>query len=409
MKKASIAINNYDNHLVISVNDQSNLIDHVPAMVYKVALSREGILMIKDRPKFTLPQLRFGKHNTYFRRISASYDRYGKSNGVLLQGAKGSGKSLMAEELGNWMISQDLPVIMITAPLGAEELAIIIKAVGPCMVYFDEFGKVYHDPVERERLLPLFSDTSYEGVMFVITGNEPEEFSTYLVNRPQRFRYCISYSNSFDKETLDDILTTMQVTPELHPAFYAYCIGRTVADLNFDALMCVIRESAGCKDANEVADLCDILNVPDFPRMQWYVSAVEASEPSPEAAHTGYSINTYPSLAGITVVVNESSGTLTFGYGRDNDDTLSKNQSIVLDDLDPEEGTRKVFCQGHRTFEITLTYGFIKHCPDAILSPKPPKDTASDPAHPGVTGTGSLGRLVHGANRSHPRPFNNIY
>lgn len=359
MKKASITINNYDNHLVISVNDQSNLIDHVPAMVYKVALGREGILMIKDRPKFNLPQLRFGKHNTYFRRISASYDRHGKSNGVLLQGAKGSGKSLMAEELGNWMISQDLPVIMITAPLSAEELAIIIKAVGPCMVYFDEFGKVYHDPVQRERLLPLFSDTSYEGVMFVITGNGPEEFSTYLVNRPQRFRYCITYSNVFDKETLDDILTKMQVSPHLHPAFHVYCSERPFLELNFDALMCVIRESAGCKDAAEVANLCEILNVPEFPRMQWYVSAVEASEPSPEAVHTGYCVQVYPTPTGISLAVTENSAALM------NADPFLKSQTLELTDLDLEEGTRKVFCQGYRTFDITLSYGFQKLCPDA--------------------------------------------
>jgi hypothetical protein len=40
MQKSSITINNYDNILTISVTDQSNTIDHVPAMVYKALVAK---------------------------------------------------------------------------------------------------------------------------------------------------------------------------------------------------------------------------------------------------------------------------------------------------------------------------------------------------------------------------------
>lgn len=191
MNQSLIDIDNHDDQVVIVGTDQSNLVDHVPAMVYKACIRPYGIVLIKDRKQFTLPQLRFGKHKRYVQQITNTYDREGRANSVLLSGAKGTGTSLMAEELGSWMIKQDLPVIMVSEPMTAEELSIIIKAVGPCMVYFDEFGKVYHEVPARERLLGLFSDTSFVGVMFVITGNSPNEFSDILHRRPQRFMYCI--------------------------------------------------------------------------------------------------------------------------------------------------------------------------------------------------------------------------
>jgi len=360
-RKASISINNFDNHMVIRMNDESNLIDHVPAMVYKASIGRPGIIMVKDRPNFTLPQLRFGKHNARVKQITASYDRFGKSNGVLLHGLKGSGKSLLAEELGNWMIAQDLPVIMVTEPMGAEELGIIIKAIGPCMVYFDEFGKTYNEKVERERLLPLFSDTSFLGVMFVITGNEAEEFSDYLVNRPQRFRYNIGFGTSIDLETLHDIMSKMQVSEHLHKAFEAY-VKRESGKLNFDSLLCVIRESAGCKDAIEVADMCEILNVPDFPRMQWFISHVEVVDTPEDYVGFGYMMHGIRHGRGdMSIKIQESrrNADVSFlSFGNAKSDPLLKDAMLHIENLEESEGTRVVEYKGLRTFRITLTYGF---------------------------------------------------
>lgn len=369
-RKASISINNFDNHMVIRMNDESNLIDHVPAMVYKASIGRPGIIMVKDRPTFTLPQLRFGKHNARVKQITASYDRFGKSNGVLLHGLKGSGKSLLAEELGNWMIAQDLPVIMVTEPMGAEELGIIIKAIGPCMVYFDEFGKTYNEKVERERLLPLFSDTSFLGVMFVITGNEAEEFSDYLVNRPQRFRYNVGFGSMIDLETLHDIMAKMQVSEHLHKAFEAY-VKQESGKLNFDSLLCVIRESAGCKDAIEVADLCEILNVPNFPRMQWFVSHVEVIDTPEDYEGFGYQVHhTRHGRSDLSVKIQESrrdanSSFLSFGS---KPDPLLKEGVLHVENLEESEGKRVIEYKGHRTFRITLTYGFVYHSSSLNLS-----------------------------------------
>lgn len=293
---SQININSYDNHLLITGVDQSNLIDHVPAMVYRARMTREGLVLIKDRPNFTLPQLRFGKHNRYFATICAEYDPLGSSTGVLLAGQKGSGKSLMAEELGNWMIKRDLPVIMIDDDLCHNTINLIIRAVGPCMVLFDEFGKVYADLEKRNRLLTVFSDTSYVGVMFVITGNNSDEFGEFLVNRPQRFRFAISYETGVDAELASDVIRRMQVREEMHEPLMAY-VETMRGELNIDSFLAVVRVSANCKSVAELEQITEIMNVPDMVKKEWRIVSVTATPKHELADDFGYNIEISNSFA----------------------------------------------------------------------------------------------------------------
>lgn len=380
IKKTTISINNYDNHLVISANDASNLIDHVPALVYRAHLGPRGIIMGKDRARFSLPPYRFGKHKDYIAQIKSSYDPLGNNNGILLYGDKGAGKSLLAEEVGNWMITKGLPVIMVSEPMDASELSIIIKAVGPCMVYFDEFGKVYHDVVTREQLLPLFSDTSFQGVMFILTGNDVSEFSSHLSFRPQRFRFMIKYENVISKETMADVLSQLKVKPQFHESFYEYGKNPLV---NFDSLLCVIRECASCGSLSELHSRIEILNVPDFPKVEWYIKSVKVLRDLPEEEEDkGYGIEFRPNA-------DDVSGTITVKNGVEHSSPWSRGsmESIDVENLDPLSGDVTIFHDSDREYEITLTYGFPKAAtgctrrakyPPKIIDQAEPRGTFAD-------------------------------
>lgn len=396
-----IIINNYDSHLAIRATDTSNTIDHIPAMVYKAGIMDDRIVMIKDRPTFRLPALRFGRHKTYVKQITSAYDRDGSAVGVLAAGHKGSGKSLLAEELGNWMITQDIPVIMVTIPMSAEELKVILTAVGPCMVYFDEIGKVYEEK-RRAQLLPLFSDTSLTGVMFVITGNSSEEFSEYLINRPQRFRYAINFSGGFDTETMDDILQTMKVEPALHVGFHAYARehGRS---LNYDSLLCVIRESAGCKNTDEVVSKTSILNVPSFPVCKWNVDSVVVSGVKDGYSGYGYKVELDANVTGVKITVLEKRKDYRESSGLSWANTLIEdpNKLIKFYHVDNEtlaRGPVEVVHDGYRSLRIKLTYGFAKEALNAYLEPTddiPDEDIAAVKEKP-THSQGTLSRFSAG-------------
>jgi hypothetical protein len=361
MKNHTIKVNNFDNHLLITVTDMSNLIDHIPAMVYRAVLTDQGIVLIKDRKNFTLPTLRFGNHKNYVKQITSTYSRDGLNNGVLAVGAKGSGKSMLAEEIGNWLINQDVPVILVDEPMSSQKLSLIIRAVGPCMVYFDEFGKVFDDDDKRQALLPLFSDTSFTGVMFIATGNDADEFSDYLWNRPQRFRYCINYEGGIGFDVLDDVLKTMQVAPELHAAFHLYLRSEHSA-LNMDALLCVVRESAGFTDVNALATHLEILNVPSFPRTLWNISKVEILDAG-DADENGVGYDIYHDRDYNTLSLRESVRVGHRGKG-DDSDLLSKIVPLVYP-INHESFSVVIKC--HRTIRVTLSFDLGNHTVDTGL------------------------------------------
>lgn len=354
MESSTLKVNNFDNHLLITITDNSNIIDHIPAMVYRAALTEHGIVLIKDRKNFKLPQLRFGKHKDHVKQITSTYDRDGNNNGIMAIGEKGTGKSMLAEEIGNWLINQDVPVVLVDQFMSAQKLSLVIRAIGPCMVYFDEFGKVYDDDDKRGALLPLFSDTSFSGVMFVATGNTSDEFSDYLYNRPQRFRYCISYKSGIRDDVLDDILETMQVNKELHTAFRKY-VRRENRTLNMDSLLCVVRESAGVRDPNVLADRCEILNVPDFPRLQWNVSDVEILDAG-DSEEKGFGYELSHRHSNNIITLREG---LRIGYrgGRSEDDIETMKELTYPTDAE----TYEVILKGERTMRITFTYDLGDH------------------------------------------------
>lgn len=267
----SLVINAYDNVVTIKRRDNSNTIDHVPAMVYRITVDDGTLVLIKDRQNFTLPQLRFGAHKRHFQRITASFDRDGNALGVLLIGERGSGKSLMAEEISNWALAQDLPVFIVDKPMPAQFLLMVSQAVGPCVFFFDEFEKVYNEVTDREGLLSFFSDTSLRGTLFLITVNDSEGLPDPMWLRPQRFRYAIQYRGGIASETVEDILATMKVNPAFHDAFRHYAKS---AEMNFDSYMAVVRESASCKTVDDIRQLTEIMNVPNFNGLCWKVKDV---------------------------------------------------------------------------------------------------------------------------------------
>lgn len=249
----------------------SEITEALTPMVYTLKYEYDDIMFVKKTNNFTLPKQIFGKSKEYQRRIQTKYAQNDKSVGLLSIGLKGSGKSLLSESLGNWMIDkQKLPVLMVESPIPLESLRKVLKDVGPCMLYFDEFGKVYSYS-ERAELLPLFSDTSIKGVLFSVTANEESEVNEFLMDRPGRFLFRIMYKG-VDKDGLEEIFEGLKLSDVLKDHLRNYV--KIHVNVSYDVLLKLIDEIKDCTTEDEIRSLMEVLNVPSMPVMGYRIRKI---------------------------------------------------------------------------------------------------------------------------------------
>jgi hypothetical protein len=173
--------------------------DHLPAAIYTIAVTEDGIGLKHFRGRFKTPGKIYGSHAARKKQVLETYDSRNGSTGVILTGAKGTGKSLLTEDIANAMIDRGVPVIYIEDGFPPTAIRHIVRTAGPCMVVFEEFGKIYPIPADpRERngqsdLLSLFSDSSLNKVLFIVTENAKETISPLYFSRPDRFLFWFRY------------------------------------------------------------------------------------------------------------------------------------------------------------------------------------------------------------------------
>jgi hypothetical protein len=145
--------------------------------------------------------------------------------GVLLTGQKGTGKTLIARLVSERLIAEHkMPVIMVNDAFCDTEFKQFISDITqPCVIFFDEFEKVYGTE-EQEQILTLLDGTIQTKKLFVLTCNNKYKIDTNLTNRPGRIYYSFEYSGLEEefiiqycedklnnKESIQDILTTTRI------------------------------------------------------------------------------------------------------------------------------------------------------------------------------------------------------
>jgi hypothetical protein len=246
-------------YITLSSINLHNKIDKVPPAVYRVGNKDDELVLIKDREKFKVPTKRYGQHDAYKSKFIRTYGETPGTTGVLLTGLKGSGKSLLAEDTINEVIAKlQRPCLMITGAIPAPVIKRLITAMGPCVVYFDEFGKYYEDK-EREHMLTLFSDSDLQGVMFIVTSNHIHELSDYMIHRPGRFLYKINYEGMQEDAVLE-VIEELKLAPAILTYILDYCKCHRIS---FDMLRVVAKVAVGAKDLKSFKQEMKIHNVPD--------------------------------------------------------------------------------------------------------------------------------------------------
>ena len=115
------------------------------------------------------------------------------STGVMLNGEKGSGKTLLAKTLSIEAAKMDIPTIIINAAWTGDVFNKFLQDIEqPCVIMFDEFEKVYNNE-DQEAALTLLDGVFPSRKLFVITCNDKWRVNEHMRNRPGRIYYMLDF------------------------------------------------------------------------------------------------------------------------------------------------------------------------------------------------------------------------
>lgn len=202
---------------IFQPSEVSNNFEKLPVAIYKTQFSQktQTIYLEQTSDKFAFPYKVYGIEDNFIKHVLKTYKHTTGNLGILLNGVKGTGKTVTAQMLCNEL---NLPVIIVQAKYEGDALSNFINDIQQdVIIFFDEF----------EKMFPNY-DYSVLTVMDGVLNNEYRK--TYLLttntsyvndnmlSRPSRIRYFKTFSDlSLDSilEIIDDKLKIVEFKKEL--------------------------------------------------------------------------------------------------------------------------------------------------------------------------------------------------
>lgn len=212
----------------------------LPPLTFNVNFNEQrGMFYLLEVEALKIPTKIYGDTMSRVERILKTYKDRGQT-GVLLNGEKGSGKTLLARCLSVKAAAEEgMPTIIVATAFHKENFfAFLQQITQPCLVLFDEFEKTYSGE-EQEAMLQLFDGAYNSNKLFVLTSNERHRLDRNLLNRPGRMYYSITY-RGLDKEFIDEFCKDKLKDQGMTKKVEEFCM--LFKDMNFDMLAALIEE-----------------------------------------------------------------------------------------------------------------------------------------------------------------------
>ena len=198
-----------------------------------------GYHLIKKEP-FKLPKKLYGDISITERWLKSWNSNTSKNLGILLTGIKGSGKTITAQK---FCIDSNLPVIIIqNAHSGSNFIDFITsQSLGECIIFIDEFEKVYSNRSDNDQqndLLSLMDGNYQTRLIFLLTTNE-DTLNPYLVNRLNRIKYRKDYHN-LDKSVIEAVMDDMLINKSHSQSVFDFFTKVNI--VTYDLLVNLIKE-----------------------------------------------------------------------------------------------------------------------------------------------------------------------
>lgn len=179
----------------------------LPKGIYEVKVSMTGFYLSKIAESFTFDYKLYDLNQKFINHVLKTYKNTTGNLGILLNGIKGTSKTVTAKELCNHL---QLPVILVQSMGDSNDKLINYLSTTinfDCIFFFDEYEKEFKDSSD----VLSFMDGTYNSIyrkIFLLTTNELK-VDPNLLGRPSRIRYKKSFNNlpeEVTREILNDIL-----------------------------------------------------------------------------------------------------------------------------------------------------------------------------------------------------------
>lgn len=208
---------------------------------------------LEHRPAFKLPSKIYGDCSEFSGRVLKTFKAINRGMSTLLSGPKGCGKTLTAKRI---CLDAQMPVICINGQHAGEGFKTFLSNIpNPCVVFIDEFEKLYSDEDAKAQMLGLLDGTTHNKHLFLLTSNLAD-VGQYFNNRPGRVRYHKQF-DEFPEEALHKMIDDKVKNKKLNTALHKYI--DTTGTMSPDVMSCLIEE---CLIHNQTPDqFSDIINI----------------------------------------------------------------------------------------------------------------------------------------------------
>ncbi len=211
----------------------------LPVGTYTVGASPARGFYLKPITEFDISGKIYGKTTRHAERILNTFNVRPSSTGVLLNGEKGSGKTMLAKMISQKGIAQGISTIVINTPFCGDSFNTFIQSINePAVIVFDEFEKVF-DNDQQEQILTLLDGVFPTKKLFILTVNDKYKVNSHMRNRPGRIFYMLDFKGldaAFIEEYCLDNLENKAHIPQVCRLTLMF------ESFNFDMLKALVEE-----------------------------------------------------------------------------------------------------------------------------------------------------------------------
>ena len=252
-------------------DDSMQTHNQLPAQVYLACFDPQSGPFLKKYSDLEVSEKIYGVHLEKVDKVLNSFKAFTRNLGVILSGDKGIGKSLFSKLLSIKAIENGFPLIIVNSYFQGigEYLAEIDQEV---VVLFDEFDKTFElsersgrdDNAERRspqtEMLTLFDGVAQGKKLFVVTCNDINALSKFIVNRPGRFHYHFRFEYPTAAEVEEYLMDSLK-TDKAKEEIKNVTAFAQKTKLNYDCLRSIAFElNLGLTFKEAIQDL-NILNL----------------------------------------------------------------------------------------------------------------------------------------------------